>query len=134
MKQITFIRKGIFPLRRLKMIINSQSFLLRGNQKLNLELPAGEHLLTLKMDFWKTEKRFSIQSNEKVIVKHFCPDGIYIIFLLGCLILASLSFFSLVNPLILICWLLLFFLLHFVFLFLIKEKYFFFEIGQDAVD
>jgi len=126
MANVKILRKGIMPLRKLKVTINNDTFFLKGNESKLLTIPNGSHNLILRMDFWQSIYQININSEENyIIIKHYLPDFFYIIGIVFTIVFALLTFFSLISHILFTGFLLLFILPQ-LYLYLFRNKNYFF--------
>jgi len=125
MANVNFKRNGYLPLRKLKIILNDNTFTLKGNETREINLPAGEYSFTLKMDWWKSTNQITVGSDGNTVeINHYLPDIFYGVGIIGILALALLAFFSILSTLYLGVGLLLFFLPQLYLFFTKNKKYF----------
>ena len=135
MAKLKFIRNGKLPFRKLKISINNDSFFLKGDEYKEIELLQGDYNFIMKMDWWKSTNRITINSEGNTInIKHYLPDLFYIIGVIGSTVLALLTFFSLVGIIYISTWVLLFILPQIYFYIAWHDTYFSFEMTSDNRD
>ncbi len=125
MQELKLMRKGYFPFRKLKIEINNKSFLLRGNESIDVNLVQNEFNIIMKMDWWKSNKKVRVGEDTKLILVKFClPDLFFVIGFVSIFVLAVATFLLKINFILLTAALLIFILPQFYFLFIKKDTYF----------
>lgn len=95
MQKIRLIRKGIFPLRKLNIVINGKAYLLSGNQELQLDNLEKDLDIQLKIDWWHSHHKFSLDKQAPEVVIKFCLPDVY--FFIGMFVVMSLSILAILN-------------------------------------
>ncbi|MGF7138637.1 hypothetical protein [Roseimarinus sediminis] len=126
MSKLKIMRRGIFPLRKLKITIADKVLLLKGNQTKEVIINQGLYDVYFKMDFWKAKHQILINKNEDltIVIKHYLSDWFYIIGGSVCITLALLSIVFDLNILILSIYLVTYFT-PIMYSYFIKKKYYF---------
>lgn len=128
MAKLKFIRNGKLPFRKLKISINNDSFFLKGDESKVIDLPQGDYIFIMKMDWWKSTNQITIDSEGSTInIKHYLPDLFYITGIVGSAILTALTFLSLIGLVYISTWVLLFILPQIYFYFIKYDTYFTFD-------
>jgi hypothetical protein len=126
MSKIQLIRKGIFPLKKLRVSINNSTYMLNGNETIEFDLPPKDYIINLKMNWWNSSSNIKIDSNtHKIVIRYCLSDIFFIVGLIVILILSILTFFLMINSSILIISVLIFVLPQLYYL-LIKRNSFFY--------
>ncbi len=102
MKNVKVLRKGIFPLRPLTVNINGKDYKLKGNGEITVTIPEKELDVVMKMDFWKSTKAVKLEDDKSNIV----IDIFFILGLLLLFVIAPLTFFGMLSPIVLSAFLL----------------------------
>jgi hypothetical protein len=126
MSKLKIMRRGIFPLRKLKITIADKVLLLKGNQTKEVIINQGLYDVYFKMDFWKAKHQILINKNEDltIVIKHYLSDWFYIIGGSVCITLALLSIVFDLNILILSIYLIAYFT-PIIYSYFIKKKDYF---------
>lgn len=125
MEKIKFTRVGLFPLRNLKIKVNNESYLLKGNQEIEIILPTKEFDLELKIDWWQSIQKIKMGTDEHAIVIKFCLPDIFFISGLALIIILGLLTYLLIIPVnSLVISVLIFVFLQGYYLFINPKKYF----------
>lgn len=107
MKNVKMLRKGIFPLRPLTVNINGKDYKLKGNGEITVTIPEKELDVVMKMDFWKSTKAVKLEDDKNnIVIEHKFPDIFFILGLLLLFVIAPLTFFGMLSPIVLSAFLL----------------------------
>lgn len=134
MNKVRFSRRGIFPLRRLKIIIEDKVIYLKGNETKEILLDKGLFDICLEMDFWKSKNKLLIKEPETIFLKHYLNDLFYILGGLACIVLSVFAFLSIIPIVYLEIYLIVYFLPQMLFYFMRRDKYFRIEKKDQAPD
>lgn len=132
---LRIIRRGKFPVRRLRISIDNKSFFLKGNDYKEINLPQGDYNFTMKMDWWKSANIVSIdRENNKIVIDHYLPDLFYLLGIVILTILALLTYFFQTNIAYISISIILFILPQIYFYIMRYNKYFMYESKSDQED
>lgn len=125
MQYVKLIRKGFFPLRKLKVLINGVEYHMASNNIIDLNLQTKDYKITLKMDWWESSKIITVNNKKNNFYIKFClPDWYFILGILVILCLGAMVIFYHLNILVFIIFVLFFIIPQFYFLFIEKDRYF----------
>ncbi len=87
--------------RKYKVMIDDKNFVIKRGETKELNIPEGEHTMTVKMDWAKSQYSFSMENVNKkeLIIKHRIPNIFIYIFCAIFFTLLVLTLFSIRFPL-----------------------------------
>ncbi len=125
MQNVKFIRTGLFPLRKLKINVNNQTYFLKGNGEIVISLPERSFEFELTMDWWHSNQTINLSENEKSIVISHCISDKYFFSALILLLILSILTFLQIMPINLLAIFLIIFVFSQVYYLIFKPKKYF---------
>lgn len=125
MEKIKLKRQGYFPLRKLKLNVNNQTYLLKGNEEIILDLPSREIDIYMKMDWWHTKQKVIMSPKENsIVIKHCFSNRYFYVSLPILFIISVLTYLQIIPINLLVIFLLVFVLSQVYYLLFEPNKYF----------
>ena len=125
MEKVRFKREGYFPLRKLKLHVNNQQYLLSGNDEITIDLPSKQFEIDLRMDWWHSNQKIAMSGDEKaVIIKHCFSNTYFFVGIPLLLAISILTYLQKVSTNLLVIFVLVFVLSQVYYLLFKPRKYF----------